>query len=184
MSNKTLLIGLFTLLVFPTLGFGLRFFISDIDFWNFIDLNSFKLIPIAYGLQFGFIYAFISMLFMRAPVFETLPNRIEGLVQSMKLKIWHGVFLSLCAGIGEELLFRMSIQPYLGVWITSIGFVALHGYLNPFNWRFSLYGLIIMPFIILLSYGFDYFGIYFAIAAHTAYDAVLFTALIQSDEPS
>jgi len=49
------------------------------------------------------------------------------------------------------------------------------------NWRFSLYGLIILPFIVLLSYGFEFFGLWFAIAAHFAYDAVLFTAIVMEN---
>ena len=71
------------------------------------------------------------------------------------------------------------MQPYLGWLFTSIFFVALHGYLNPWNWRFSVYGLIILPFIFAISLGFNHFGIWFSIAAHFSYDAVLFTFMIK-----
>jgi membrane protease YdiL (CAAX protease family) len=105
--------------------------------------------------------------------------KIDRIVGEMKLKFHHGIFLSLCAGIGEEFLFRSGMQPYFGWFITSIFFVALHGYLNPWNWRFSVYGLIIIPFIFLISLGFNQFGIWFSIAAHFSYDAVLFTFMIR-----
>jgi membrane protease YdiL (CAAX protease family) len=97
----------------------------------------------------------------------------------MNLRVRDGIFLSLCAGIGEELLFRSGIQTYLGWQITSVLFVALHGYLNPWNWRFSVYGLLVLPFIILISIGFYEFGLWFAVAAHFSYDAVLFTIMIK-----
>ena len=101
---------------------------------------------------------------------------------ALKLNFWEGLFLSMCAGIGEELLFRSGIQPLLGPVITSILFIALHGYLNPFNWRFSIYGLIALPFILLISYSVGPFGLWFAIAAHFSYDAVLFTIMMYENK--
>ncbi|MFM7387280.1 MAG: type II CAAX prenyl endopeptidase Rce1 family protein, partial [Bacteroidota bacterium] len=87
-------------------------------------------------------------------------------------------------GLGEELFFRAALQPYLGIWITSVLFVAIHGYLNPWNWRMSLYGLMILPFIFLLSFGYEHFGLWFAVAAHFAYNAVLFTAMVRENQSS
>ena len=144
-------------------------------------LDDFRIIPIVYGLQLGIVYGFLAYLFMKAPFFEKVPVKINKLVRDIKLSVLDGLFLSLCAGIGEELLFRQGIQPFTGVILTSVLFVALHGYLNPFNLRFSVYGLIVLPFIILISYGLDSFGIWFCIAAHFSYDAVLFTFMLKED---
>ena len=119
---------------------------------------------------------------MNARIFDSVSTRMDTLIASMQLKIWQGLFLSFCAGFGEELLFRAGVQPFLGVVITSVLFIALHGYLNPFNLRFSLYGIIALPFILILSYGYVYFGLYFAIAAHFSYDAVLFTFIIRQND--
>jgi membrane protease YdiL (CAAX protease family) len=185
MSNKILWIGLLTLIGFPVLGYLWLFGIQPQHVGEFMQWDErFNTIAIGYGLMFGFVYAFLALLFMQAPVFEGLNSRIEHLIGELKLTLFGGVFLSICAGIGEELLFRAALQPYLGIWITSVLFVAIHGYLNPWNWRFSLYGLIILPFVVILSYGFDYFGLWFAVMAHFAYDAVLFTALVCDNEGS
>jgi membrane protease YdiL (CAAX protease family) len=100
----------------------------------------------------------------------------------MNLNVGDAIFLSFCAGFGEELLFRSGVQYYLGIVLTSVIFVAIHGYLNPKNWRYSMYGLIVMPFILLLSMGFETFGLWFAISAHFAYDAVLFIAMLQNKD--
>ena len=104
---------------------------------------------------------------------------MDEIIRSMNLTYLDALFISFCAGFGEEILFRVGIQQYLGVVITSVFFVAIHGYLNPFNWRFSMYGLIVLPFILLLSYGYGYFGLWFAISAHFSYDAVLLFAQIK-----
>ena len=114
---------------------------------------------------------------MNAPVFDKLPVRVETMVRNMKLSVWDCVFLSICAGVGEELLFRSGMQFYLGPLITSVIFVAVHGYLNPFNWRMSLYGLIVLPFILMISYGYEEFGLWFSIGAHFSYDLVLFLSM-------
>jgi membrane protease YdiL (CAAX protease family) len=39
---------------------------------------------------------------------------------------WGAVILGLCAGIGEEILFRGAIQPKYGIIVTSIVFAVLH----------------------------------------------------------
>ena len=184
MRNQIILFGWITLLLFPLPGFYLQYFFNELSFVDFISLSDFKPVPIVYGLQFGVVYAFIAYLFMKAPFFDKVPVKVNKLVQNMKLSVVDGLFLSLCAGVGEELLFRQGIQSFTGVLITSILFVALHGYLNPFNLRFSVYGLIVLPFILLISYGLDAFGIWFCIAAHFAYDAVLFTFMIREGRSS
>ncbi|MFM2037398.1 MAG: hypothetical protein RL432_337 [Bacteroidota bacterium] len=183
MSNKVLLLGLLTLIGFPVLGYlwlyGLHFqYVSEFFQWD----ERFNPIAIGFGLMFGFVYAFIALLFMQAPVFDGLNSRMEHLIGELKLSLFAGIFLSICAGLGEELLFRAALQPTLGIWMSSILFVAIHGYLNPWNWRFSLYGLIILPFVVILSYGFDHFGLWFAVMAHFAYDVVLFTAMVRENE--
>ena len=184
MSNNVFWIGLVTLLGFPIFGYILSFGLEVTHVGEFLELSSFTIIPVGYGLMFGLSYAFLALLFMDAPIFDSLGNRMEHLMKQLKLTVVKGLFLSVCAGVGEELLFRASVQPYLGIWITSILFVAIHGYLNPWNWKFSLYGIIILPFMILLSYGYERFGLWFAIMAHTAYDAVLFTSIVNNkDEP-
>lgn len=182
LRNKILFFGWITLLVFPIPSFALRYYLDNLSFFQFIQISQFKSIPVGYGLELGIVYAIICYLLMQAPFFETVPTKMDQLIGQMNLKIRVGIFLSLCAGVGEELLFRAGIQQYFGWVLTSILFVALHGYLNPWNWRFSIYGLMVLPFIFLISIGFEMFGLWFAVAAHFAYDAVLFTFIIREQK--
>ena len=138
-KKSLLLLGLVTLLVFPIPAFIGLYFIEGITPIQVMQFNRMDAYPIALGIIVGMLYAVVALGFMMAPVFEKLPTRIETVIAKMRLNTWHCLFLSLCAGVGEEILFRSGIQYFIGPIITSILFVAIHGYLNPFNWRISLY---------------------------------------------
>ena len=178
MTKKSLYIfGAITLLVFPLPTFIVFYFLEDFDLINVFQFERLTLYNTAIGSAVGIAYAFLSLFLMRAKVFDKLPTRIETIVKNMRLNFWDCLLISICAGVGEELLFRSGVQFYLGPIITSILFVAIHGYLNPMNWRMSLYGLIVLPFIFIISYGFYEFGIWFSIMAHITYDLVLFLSM-------
>jgi membrane protease YdiL (CAAX protease family) len=177
-----LLLGIVTLLFFPIPTFLVHYFVNHISPWKILEFERFTALNIGLGLEFGFVYGIIAMVLLQAPLFEKLPNRIDDIVRSMNLNVGDAIFLSFCAGFGEELLFRSGVQYYLGIVLTSVIFVAIHGYLNPKNWHYSMYGLIVLPFILLLSMGFETFGLWFAISAHFAYDAVLFIAMLQNKD--
>ncbi len=166
--------------MFPIPAFLYLYFAEDYSLEQFVRWNEILQPETILGINLGVIYAFLALLFMGAPVFEKLPNRVETMVRNMRLTIWDALFLSICAGVGEELLFRAGLQFLLGPWITSIIFVAVHGYLNPLNWRLSLYGFIVLPFILMISFGYDYFGQWFSIGAHFSYDLVLFMTIVST----
>ena len=105
MSNKVLWLGLVTLIGFPILGYFLSYGLDFTHVIKFLELSSFTVIPVGYGLMFGFAYAFLALLFMDAPIFDSLGNRMEKLIKQLKLTVVKGLFLSVCAGVGEELLF-------------------------------------------------------------------------------
>lgn len=171
------MLALVTLLGFPLPTFIILPWLEGISPWEILDFEHIKFNWILAGGCFGVAYALFALLCMQARVFRNMPTRIEQIVRNMHLNVWECIFLSLCAGIGEELLFRSGMQYYLGPWITSVVFVAIHGYLNPMNWRISLYGLIVLPFIIAISFALPVYGLWFCIAAHSAYDLVLFLSM-------
>jgi hypothetical protein len=170
------------LLVFPIPAYIYLYFVEDYSLYQFIKWDEILRPETILGINLGIVYALLALLFMGAPVFDKLPNRIENMVRSMRLNIWDALFLSICAGVGEELLFRAGVQVLLGPWIASIFFVAIHGYLNPWNWRMSLYGLLVLPFIFLISFGYDIFGQWFSIGAHFSYDFVLFLTIVSDSK--
>lgn len=181
-KTKIYLLGFITLILFPIPAFISVHFFKQMDWHSFLQLDEIGIVPIVYGLEFGVIYAFIAIILLKAPIFEKIPLQIDRLVKDLHLNYFDAIFLSLCAGIGEELLFRAGIQPFLGIWATSILFVAIHGYLSIKKPLMSLYGLVVLPFIILISFGFEHFGLWFCVSAHFAYDLVLFLAMISEEK--
>lgn len=176
--------GWVTLILFPIPAFLVLYFFEDKSFRDFLDLKSFSATFIFWGIVVGVCYAILANFILNFKIFKTIPLRVDKLVQSMNLTYLDAVFLSLCAGIGEELLFRVGFQFYFGPIITSILFVAVHGYLNPFNWRQSLYGLVVLPLSFILGYGYAWYGLWFSIAVHSAYDFVLFVSFLNENDDS
>lgn len=175
------LLGIITLLLFPLPTFFGLYYLEGMSPWEILQFDRITIGKTGLGVEFGVFYACLALLFMQAKLFRKMPLRVENIVRSMNLSIMDCILISICAGVGEELLFRSGVQFYLGPILTSVIFVAIHGYLNPFNWRMSMYGLIVLPFILLLSFGLEEFGIWFCIGAHFSYDLVLFLMLSKKE---
>lgn len=174
--------GLVTLLLFPIPAYLALYYIDDWSFMDFIQLNTFTFNYILFGGAVGFMYAFIANQLMKTKLFDSAPLKVDDLVRSLNLTVFDAIFISICAGVGEELLFRVGFQNYFGVILTSIFFVAVHGYLNPKSWKHSLYGVVVLPLSFILGYGYEWFGLGFAIAVHTSYDLTLFLVFAKNNE--
>ncbi len=94
-------------------------------------------------------------------------------LKPFELRVGDIIFISACAGIGEELLFRATLQPILGIWITALLFVTLHGYLSIHNWALTVYGIFMVLAAAGLGYLFRDVGIVAAICGHFAIDVAL-----------
>lgn len=112
--------------------------------------------------------------FMR-PVLLRYSDRLGGLLGRRSDRI----FVSLCAGVGEELFFRGALQFWLGIPLTALIFIAIHGYLDPRNWRISVYGLAMTGVIIVYGAMTEHVGLLSAMVAHAALDMVLLEKLHQ-----
>lgn len=134
-------------------------------------------IQLGTGVLYGGITAFVAWVIVSLPLLSATRSFFVNLIQPLHLSWWAIIYISLCAGIGEELFFRGALQPYLGIWLTSIVFVALHGYLNPWNWRLSIYGVFMTFAIAGLGYLTQHLGLLSAMVAHTVIDVYLLRQL-------
>lgn len=134
------------------------------------------------GAVYGLGTALLGWRIVELPFFKPTMRFFVDLIKSLELSFVEIIFLSFCAGVGEEIFFRGAIQPYLGIWITSVLFVAMHGYLNPFNLKISLYGLFMTLIIVGLGYMTVNLGLLSAIVAHTCIDIVLLYKLSNSQQ--
>jgi membrane protease YdiL (CAAX protease family) len=87
------------------------------------------------------------------------------------------VLISICAGVGEELFFRGALQHWLGIPLTAVVFVALHGYLDPRDRRTMAYGLFMTVAMMGLGWMAQRFGLLAPMLAHAWIDVVLLERL-------
>jgi membrane protease YdiL (CAAX protease family) len=85
------------------------------------------------------------------------------------------LWMALAAAIGEEMLFRAALQPLLGVWITSLLFLATHMPVYRFR-RFDQATLVqaagIFGTSVALGFVFQYVGLIAAVLVHLWIDIV------------
>lgn len=90
------------------------------------------------------------------------------------------VLVSMAAGVGEEIFFRGAIQHWLGIPVTAVLFVAVHGYLDPRDLRISAYGLFMTAAMLLIGWVAQHQGLLAPIIAHTVIDIVLLELLFRA----
>jgi membrane protease YdiL (CAAX protease family) len=137
---------------------------------------------IAFGCFVGIVIAILAKLLVESPLLDKVNAQYTHMLGRFKLSMNEIVFISLCAGVGEEILFRGALQPIFGIIITAFIFVAIHGYINPRNWRLSIYGAFMVGAIAVIGWMSDRLGLLSAILAHTIIDIYLLHHLQKSED--
>jgi len=180
MRKRLLWAALFTLIGFPLIGWGILSIFEN-NSLSIIFRSSLSIwIQIPSGIALGFLLGYGAKFIVEQPFLSEVQEKYSKVIAGLNLSEWQIIFISLCAGFGEELLFRGAIQPLLGLWITAIVFVAIHGYLNPRDWKMTVYGIYMTLAIAVLGYYTDYVGVIGASLAHAGIDYVLFKHLIKT----
>jgi membrane protease YdiL (CAAX protease family) len=176
--------GMATLVAFPLVAFVLLVFLPASFHLSFIEMfeltwRDIKLIPIflSAGISFGLFVIWLTEL----DYFEKSLAKYRNLLDNYKLTTFHVIFLSICAGLGEEVFFRGAMQPLINVFlnhwyaiaITAVFFVAIHGYFSFKNKRVNLFAVLLTLFIVLLGWSAHEYSLWLAIAGHFSYDLVL-----------
>lgn len=127
------------------------------------------------GIGSGVIGSVIIWFVINRPsVSEVLDDfYIIKMVRKSRFTPFDRIQLSFFAGVGEELLFRGAIQPLLGIWITSVIFVGLHGYFKFKSLGHLVFGGIMFGLSVGLGYLFEYAGLIAAMSAHATYDVIM-----------
>ena len=185
LSKKTImLLALGTLVVLGGVGALLIPYVRDMKFLEFMSGTEKYWLQLTVGIVFGIITAKAGWQIIELPKLADTKIFFVNLIKPIKLNSGQIIFISICAGVGEELLFRGAVQPMLGIWITSILFVLLHGYLNPFNLPLTLYGVYMVLVIGVMGLMTEYFGILAAMIAHTLIDIILLRELSIASLPN
>lgn len=171
--------GLLTLVGFPVAGWFILLWFRENPISVMARSDSSFFLQFLIGSASGLFLGLGAQWVVSRKFMQSIEKKYASLIYRLGLTGRGIILLSFCAGFGEELFFRGAVQPLIGIWITAILFVAIHGYLNPMNWRITLYGLYMTGVIAILGYFTEYFGIWSACFAHTAIDIVLFRYLVR-----
>lgn len=148
----------------------------------YADIN--PILGFAAGCGIGILVSVPCVLFVyKNKIFADVLEMFDELLDIFGLKMMDFIIVSLLAGICEEILFRATFQPMLGVWLTSFIFILLHGYFNPKNWKIFLFGVIMFAISVLIGFVYKWLGLFAAIGLHSSYDfLVLFLLSIKKNK--
>ena len=91
---------------------------------------------------------------------------------------WHTiVIVALAAGVGEEFFFRGALEPAIGRWFSSLAFITLHGAFRLREPGVAAFAVFLFGASTGLSALNAWKGLEGAMAAHAAYDVVMFAWL-------
>ena len=173
--------GLITLIVFPVIGFFLLWFFEDYTIKGLIgtlELDRVVEVITLIGIELGLLYGFFVVFVSQAPVFEKFASPQMKMLKRLNLNWMDALFISFCAGFGEEILFRVCLQTWFGPWVTTFVFIAIHGYFSIKIIQKNILGILLFPFILLISFGYEEFGFWFSVSAHFAYDFLMFMMVV------
>ncbi|MCB0396170.1 MAG: CPBP family intramembrane metalloprotease [Flavobacteriales bacterium] len=168
-----ILLALVTLVGFSGGGLLVIYYFNDTPMVRILTGGFSFPMQVFIGIIYGIITGWTAKTIVESDFLQPVRAHYAKLMSPLELSNFDIILISLCAGIGEELFFRAGIQPLLGLWPTSILFVALHGYLNPMNLRLSLYGMAMTVIIAGMGVLFLQTGIVTAIVAHAVIDVIL-----------
>ena len=166
--------GLLTLLV-PLVIVSILYYFNTTEFMIPVIIGKMNLLfQIGIGVAGGFVLSGMTWLMGKWKYLDDVNFDYTLRLGIFNFNFQEILFLSFCAGVGEEIVFRGMIQPWLGVLTTSFMFIALHGYLSFSSWPKVIFGLILFAVGTVLGILGAYVGLLAAIVAHILYDIIAF----------
>lgn len=166
--------GLLTLLV-PLVIVSILYYFNTTEFMIPVIIGKMNVwLQLGLGVVGGFVLSGMTWLMGKWKYLDDVNFDYTLRLGIFNFSIQEILFLSFCAGVGEEIVFRGMIQPWLGILTTSFMFIALHGYLSYSSWPKVIFGLILFAVGTLLGILGAYVGLLAAIVAHILYDIVAF----------
>lgn len=166
--------GLLTLLV-PLVIVAILYYFNATTFMIPVLIGKANIwIQVVVGVAGGFLLSGITWLMGKWKYLDDVNFDFTLRLGIFNFSLQEILFLSFCAGVGEEIVFRGMIQPWLGILTTSFMFIALHGYMSYSSWPKVIFGLILFAVGTILGILGEYLGLLAAIVAHIIYDVIAF----------
>ena len=174
-SRELLNMSLASLVIYLAIATLLFWFFHEGDLFGAFDSEYSLGMQLLYGTGAGTAAAGIIALFSSVPpVKNALKDFSIFRILSNTTFSWPDrIQVSFFAGVGEELLFRGAIQPLIGIWFTSLIFIAIHGYIGFRSAGQILFTILLFGLSMLLGWLFMAIGLVAAMTAHAVYDLLM-----------
>lgn len=131
------------------------------------------------GLALGALISAGAWFLISRPFMHAVRYKYASLIGPLMSSVVLQIAVSVCAGVGEELFFRGALQYWMGIPLTALVFVSLHGYLDPRDPRVSVYGIYLVGVMVGLGWVADRVGLLAPTVAHTFIDVFLLHRLVK-----
>ncbi len=133
---------------------------------------------LAVGAGLGLVVATIlTIVGLKVAFFKPLRELTREILTLFEPDWANTVFIALCAGFSEELLFRGAFQPWVGIWWAAAFFTVAHALRPHFTWGVVLFLSLVYILGLGLGIVFEQFGLVAAMTAHAVYDFAVLTAM-------
>lgn len=163
--------------IFVLLAWVITFYFRQQSFNALFTTGQPLAAQIILGLLLGIIIAIpIILILLKASLFARLRDFIRGILKQIRPTSFDLILVALLAGFGEELFFRATLQPILGLWLTSLLFALAHTgvSLSPAKLAFAAF---IFVMGLLLGALFQQSGLIAASVMHAVYDLIFLFAV-------
>lgn len=125
------------------------------------------------GLLLGVELAvYVALIVGKMRAFARLRTFFGKIINQVRPRGFDMVVVALAAGLSEEVLFRATLQPMLGVWLTSLLFVLSHLGVGKFDRAKIAFGAYVFSMSVLFGFTYEQVGLIAAVAAHASFDLV------------
>lgn len=184
LSKKQLtFVSVFTLFGFSGIGYFILSFSETYTYSAIFEAQN-PYVDVLYGFLGGGFLAGLGLGVLQIPALKKVDEFYQQIFAKIHLTWPDILFYSFCAGVGEEILFRGAIQPFLGIWVTALLFVLLHGYISVKDLPKSIYGIFLVFVAVGFGYAYELISMYTAMAAHFIYDVIMFSYLKRNSNAS
>jgi len=173
MEKYPLRAQLLSCLAMSLIALAIIYFAQDVQWPGFLLAGLPWRQQMMMGLTLGVLVGGVSTIMaLRKPNDETV-RRTSASYARLDLRGLNPVWISLGAGISEELLFRAALQPLLGIWLTTLLFLLVHAGAYDFRrldraalWQAG--GVVGMS--LMFGFAYEYTGLATVIVAHVVID--------------
>ena len=149
-------------------------------FWEAFRKGMPPLRQLTFGVLVGAFIAFLGLVTLMLGtrylrVFATFRKEMFALMSRVDTSGINPLLIGLSAGLWEEVLFRATLQPIVGIWWGSLIFMLCHAGTGQFlsmNWKKVAYAVSVFAAGLMLGWVFQNIGLLAAIAAHATIDVI------------